>query len=112
MCFETFAMATERRREMERRIGVTTLVIAGFLALAVPVWADDPEFTVVIKEHRFLPAELQVPAGVKVKLLIKNEDSTPEEFESRELHREKVVPAGQQVPVFIGPLDSGTHPFL
>jgi hypothetical protein len=97
---------------MERRIGVTTLVIAGFLALAVPAWADDPEFTVVIKEHRFLPAELQVPAGVKVKLLIKNEDSTPEEFESRELHREKVVPAGQQVPVFIGPLDTGTYPFF
>src|ERR1700730_3855632 len=97
---------------MERRIGVTTLVIAGFLALAVPAWADDPEFTVVIKEHRFLPAELQVPAGVKVKLLIKNEDSTPEEFESRELHREKVVPAGQQGPVFIGPLDAGTYPFF
>jgi cupredoxin-like protein len=97
---------------MDRRTGVTTLAILGFVAFAASAWADDPEFTVVIKEHRFIPAELQVPAGVKVKLLIKNEDSTPEEFESRELHREKVVPAGQQVPVFIGPLDAGTYPFF
>src|ERR1700738_4258657 len=97
---------------MDRRIGITTPVIAGFLALAVPAWADDPEFTVVIKEHRFIPAELQVPAGVKVKLLIKNEDSTPEEFESREMHREKVVPPGQQIAIVVGPLDAGTYPFF
>jgi hypothetical protein len=84
-----------------------TLVVAAGLA-----WADDPQFTLTIKEHRFAPAELQIPAGVKVKLMIKNEDSTPEEFESRELHREKVVPPGQQILVIVGPLDAGTYPFF
>lgn len=83
-----------------------------FLATRGLGWADDPQFTLVIKEHRFTPAELQIPAGVKVKLVIKNEDSTPEEFESHELHREKVVPPGQQILVIVGPLDAGTYGFF
>ena len=56
-----------------------------------------------------LKAELRSREG---KLMIKNEDSTPEEFESRELHREKVVPPGQQILVIVGPLDAGTYPFF
>jgi plastocyanin len=97
---------------MVRQTGVGSLVLVILLAAAGLAGAEDPQFTLVIKEHRFAPAELQIPAGVKVKLVIKNEDSTPEEFESRELHREKVVPPGQQVVVIVGPLDAGTYPFF
>lgn len=97
---------------MYRWMGVVGLAGLAFLAASQPGWADDPQFTLVIKEHRFTPAELQIPAGVKVKLLIKNEDSTPEEFESHELHREKVVPPGQQILVIVGPLDAGTYGFF
>jgi hypothetical protein len=97
---------------MVRQMGVGCLALVIFLAGAGLAWAEDPQFTLVIKEHRFAPAELQIPAGVKVKLMIKNEDSTPEEFESRELHREKVVPPGQQILVIVGPLDAGTYPFF
>ena len=97
---------------MDRRSAVIALIFCGFLFVAAPAWADDPEFTLVIKEHRFTPVELQVPAGVKVKLLVKNEDATPEEFESRELHREKVVPPGQQIPIVVGPLNAGTYSFF
>ena len=96
---------------MDWRTGAL-LAVWAFLAAGGPAWADDPQFTLVIKEHRFVPAELQIPAGVKIKLLIKNEDSTPEEFESRELHREKVVPPGQQILVIVGPLDAGTYGFF
>jgi len=87
----------------------------GFAALisgASVARADDPVFDLSIRDHRFEPAELQIPAGTKVKLLIKNLDPTPEEFESTELHREKVVPPGQEVTVFIGPLEPGTYPFF
>jgi hypothetical protein len=97
---------------MDRWTGVVSLALVTVLAIGGLAWADDPEFTLVIKEHRFAPAELQIPAGVKVKLMIKNEDSTPEEFESRELHREKVVQPGQQILVIVGPLDAGTYPFF
>ena len=97
---------------MDRQAGVISLVLFAILAAGSPARADDPQFTLVIKEHRFTPAELEVPAGVKIKLLIKNEDSTPEEFESTELHREKVVPAGQQILVIVGPLGAGTYGFF
>jgi Cupredoxin-like domain len=53
-----------------------------------------------------------VPAGTKVRLTIRNDDATPEEFESTELHREKVVPPGQQIIVIVGPLDAGTYGFF
>jgi len=97
---------------MDRQAWLITLVSAIFFVAAGPVWADEPQFTLVIKDHRFDPAELQVPAGVKVRLVVKNEDSTPEEFESSELHREKVVPPGQQILVIVGPLDAGSYGFF
>lgn len=74
--------------------------------------AEDPSIPIVIKDHRFDPAELQVPAGVKVRLLVRNADPTPEEFESHSLHREKVVAGGAEITVFIGPLDAGTYEFF
>jgi len=94
------------------RIGPVVGAIWAVLALTGSSWAADPEFSLVIKDHKFTPAELQVPAGVKIRLLIKNEDPTPEEFESNELHREKVVAPGQQIVVIVGPLDAGTYGFF
>jgi plastocyanin len=87
-----------------------TVCTAG-LALAAAAQAAEPEVTLVIKDHRFEPAELKVPAGQKIKLVVHNQDSTPEEFESHSLNREKVVPAGQKVTVFIGPLKPGRYGF-
>ena len=66
----------------------------------------------VIKEHRFEPAELKVPAGQKIKLLVHNQDPTPEEFESYALNREKVIAANSQAAVFIGPLKPGRYSFI
>ena len=98
---------------MNLRTGAIALIIGAFLVASSGLaQADDPQFTLVIKDHRFTPAELQVPAGVKVKLLVKNQDSTPEEFESAKLHREKVVPPGQEILVIVGPLDAGTYEFF
>lgn len=97
---------------MDLRSGAIALILGFFLVTGGPARADDPQFTLVIREHRFEPAELQVPAGVKLRLLVKNEDPTPEEFESTELHREKVVPPGQQILVIVGPLDAGIYSFF
>ena len=86
-----------------------------FLTLAfVPLFASaaDPEITLVIKDHRFVPAEVKVPAGQKVKLIVDNQDATPEEFESHELNREKVIAAKSKGTVFIGPLKPGRYSFI
>lgn len=87
------------------------------LALAVLVstplvQAAEPEALLVIKNHRFEPEELKVPAGKRVKLVVHNQDPTPEEFESHGLNREKVVPAGAKATIFIGPLKPGRYTFV
>lgn len=69
------------------------------------------EYKLSIKEHRFTPSEIRVPANRKVKLLVSNEDATPEEFESHALNREKVIPGGSTATIFIGPLRPGRYPF-
>jgi plastocyanin len=89
-----------------------------FAAAAVALFAAtgsiaaDVELNLIIKEHRFVPAELKIPAGQKVKLMIENQDATAEEFESHELNREKVIPPKSKLPVFIGPLAAGKYAFF
>lgn len=79
---------------------------------AVSAHAADNEYPIVIKEHRFVPAEIKVPAGQKVKLIVHNQDNSAEEFESHELNREKVIAAGAKATIFIGPLKPGRYPFF
>lgn len=83
------------------------------LSLAAPAQAaEPPELGLAIREHRFVPAELKVPAGVKVKLVVRNEDATAEEFESHELNREKVIAPKSQAVIYVGPLKPGRYPFF
>jgi plastocyanin len=81
------------------------------LLLTTAAFAAD-EFTLVIKDHRFEPAEITVPAGKKIKLIVQNQDATPEEFESHSLNREKVIAGKSSASIFIGPLKPGTYPFV
>lgn len=74
--------------------------------------AADSEVMLVIRDHRFEPAEVRVPAGQKIKLVVHNQDTTPEEFESHELNREKVIAPGTKANIFIGPLKPGRYPFV
>jgi hypothetical protein len=82
------------------------------LLTSITVQAATPVFEIEIRDHLFSPAELVVPAGVKVKLIVYNRDPTPEEFESYELNREKVIAGLSKAVVFIGPLKPGEYPFF
>ena len=84
-----------------------TLLIQSFGSIAA-----SPEYTVVIKDHRFEPATITVPAGQKVKLVVENQDATPEEFESHSLKREKVIKGGSKATIYIGPLKPGKYEFV
>jgi plastocyanin len=85
-----------------------------FILLLLPLVASaaDADYTLLIKEHRFQPAELTIPAGKKIKLLIENKDATPEEFESHSLNREKVIAGNSTATIYIGPLKPGSYPFF
>jgi plastocyanin len=82
------------------------------LLLSFAASATEIEYALVIKDHRFQPAELTVPAGKKIKLTVENRDATPEEFESHPLNREKVIAGNSTATIYIGPLDSGRYPFF
>jgi hypothetical protein len=88
------------------------LLATALLAFPLMAAAAPDEYVLVIKNHRFQPTEVIVPAGKKVKLVVDNQDPTPEEFESHSLNREKVIKGGTKATIFIGPLKPGTYEFV
>jgi plastocyanin len=88
-------------------------LLAASLALgAGSAHGQEAEAGLVIRDHKFQPAEVSVPAGKKVKLVVENQDDTAEEFESYELNREKVVPPKGRITLYVGPLKPGRYPFF
>ncbi len=82
------------------------------MCLVAGAQSAEPEMTLVIKNHQFTPTELKVPAGKRIKLIVHNQDSSAEEFESHSLGREKVIPGGAKATLFIGPLKPGRYEFV
>ena len=87
-------------------------VLIALFAVAAPVAAAPPVFEIEIRNHLFEPDKITIPANTKVRLVIYNRDATPEEFESFELNREKVIMGGGKASIFIGPLPAGEYPFF
>ncbi|MDE2247093.1 MAG: cupredoxin domain-containing protein [Pseudomonadota bacterium] len=86
---------------------------ASLLLAGASVHAGElPQYRLVISDHRFQPAELKVPAGIKFKLVVENRDATPEEFESTEFNREKIVMPNSAAQVYVGPLAAGHYRFF
>jgi hypothetical protein len=86
------------------------LVVWVSFAPAVAARADD--YVLTIKDHRFTPEEIKVPANQRVMITVVNDDTTAEEFDSAALKVEKVVPGKSKGAVRIGPLPSGRYPFI
>src|SRR5262252_10994672 len=72
--------------------------------------ADD--YVLTIKDHRFTPTEIKVPANQRVMITVVNDDATPEEFDSAALKVEKVIAGKSKGVVRIGPLKAGRYPFI
>jgi hypothetical protein len=88
------------------------LTVLAILALAPLARAESPVYNLDIKDHTFTPETLTVPANTPWILVIKNHDKTPEEFESEELSREKIIPGGGNVRITMGALKPGTYSFV
>jgi plastocyanin domain-containing protein len=92
-----------------------SLVTATSLAIVLifaPISAGAQNLTLTIKDHKFTPSEIKVPANKRVQLTIINDDPTPEEFESTEMKAEKVIPGKTKAVVRIGPLKPGRYSFV
>lgn len=69
-------------------------------------------YELIIKDHKFSPDSLELPAQQRVKVIIKNLDPNLEEFESHDLNIEKMIPPSNQIVIFVGPLEPGTYKFF
>jgi plastocyanin len=70
------------------------------------------EFVIEIKENKFVPDVLEVPAHKDFKLVVRNQDKTIEEFESTELKKEKLVKGGKEIVLNISALKAGEYKFF
>lgn len=82
------------------------------LMTLAPASARAQEYVLTIKNHKFTPEELKVPANKRIVITVINEDATAEEFESNILKVEKVIAGNSRGTVRIGPLAPGRYPFV
>lgn len=99
-------------RSWPRAIALVAGLAAAFAATAAMAGGDEVEVTVSIKDHKFEPVNVKVPAGKPVKLIVKNLDETIEEFESKPLKFEKIVGGGTSTIVRLQPLAKGSYGFF
>jgi heme/copper-type cytochrome/quinol oxidase subunit 2 len=75
--------------------------------------ADTPApVQITLKDHKFTPAEIHLPAGQPAFLDVTNQDATAEEFEMRQLAIEKVIVGGGTGRVRLRPLAPGRYDFI
>ncbi len=83
------------------------------VAAAGAAGADEPvTLSITIKDHLFEPAELHAPAGQPVAIHVKNLNTIVSEFESSDMHFEKIVPAGAEAVVYVRPQQPGRYNFF
>lgn len=90
---------------------LATAVMAAAFAFPGIALAADP-LVLTIHDSQFEPKQLAIPSGVKLKLVIRNQDRLPAEFESTDLSREIIVPGHGEAVIYIGPLDPGSYQFF
>jgi plastocyanin len=98
-------------RRVSLRIGLVLGLFVGVSAVHAQAPAP-PEVPLTIEQHKFTPPEIKVKAGQAFVLVITNKDATPEEFESKELRVEKVIPANKTLKLRMPALKPGTYKFL
>jgi len=97
---------------MMMRFTASILMLSALAYASIPAACAQEPLTITIRNHRFEPAELKVPAGKRVTVYIVNDDATPEEFESHALRIEKVIPGKSKALIRIGPLRKGRYEFV
>ena len=97
---------------MKQKIAGVFLLLSTLVSYPSSGLAEEPVYKIAIKDHKFMPEVLNIPANTKVKILVENLDPAAEEFESYDLRREKVVNANGQIIIFIGPLNAGVYKYF
>ena len=78
---------------------------------SVSAYAEET-YKLTLKDHRFTPNELTVPANERFVIEVENLDATPAEFESSDLRVEKFVVGGGKIVVRMRALKPGSYKFF
>jgi len=111
------ADTTAEHEEKDPSMHIRNLLLA-FLPVVVLTGAGaafaqgGTDVTLVIRDHKFEPAEVRVPSGQEIRITVENADATPEEFESHDLNVEKIITGGGKATLTVGPLEPGTYEFV
>jgi len=98
---------------MKTRFHLSIVAVAAIFGtvLAQPVAAQDTAINITVKNKRFEPATINVPADKPFKLIVKNSDSTAVEIESHKPRFEKVIAPGATATINMKALKAGTYSF-
>ena len=103
------------RKASSRNAGIAAALFLG-AALALAPGAAAAEDTVTlsltVKDHKFDPAELHAPPNTPIDIKVKNAGDIVFEFESSDLHFEKIVPVGREAVVHVRPQQPGRYNFF
>jgi plastocyanin len=95
------------------RLALSALAAVFIAAQAAPALAQSKatEIAITVKDNKFQPAEIEVPANTPVVIKIKNLDPKPMEFESKELRFEKIIPGGGEATITVRAQKPGRYEF-
>ena len=94
------------------RLRIPALLFVSLACSSLPALADDPTFKIDIKDGVITPLTMEVPANTRIRLEITNSGTSPAEFESVQLKKEKVIAGGNTTVMVIRNLDPGTYDFF
>ena len=74
--------------------------------------ANAEDCVITFKDHKVSPTESIIPAKQQFKIIIKNQDATPIEFESSDLNREILIGANSEKTLYMREFDAGKYTFF
>jgi hypothetical protein len=101
-----------RKRRLRVLLAGLAFALAAVGSGAIANAAEDPSFTIEFHDGKVTPLRLEVPANRRFKLELHNSGTSPAEFESNELHKEKVLAPDTTSVLVFHTLDPGEYPFF
>ncbi|TBW38034.1 cupredoxin domain-containing protein [Siculibacillus lacustris] len=92
------------------RLGAAVAIVA--VAFGSARAEDEKTYRIEFRDGVITPLRLEVPADTRLRLELANVGTTPAEFESLELRKEKVIAPGSDTVMVIRRLDPGEYPFF
>ena len=92
--------------------GCCLVAVVVDLGIAQVARSEDQSPEIRLADGHYQPSELEIPADTPITLRVTNGSDAAIEFESFELHRERVVHPGETITVRIGALSAGNYEFF